>query len=172
MRRTSGEERIFSPSLGVAGELAPGCCSPGVRGPAGIGGCEVPWLEWPSPVGVEGVEPDAPPGWVDPGSIAFSGVLSPVFPVSPSISATTAFTSTVSFSFTRILVSTPEVGEGISASTLSVEISKSGSSRSTRSPTFFSHLTTVPSATLSPIWGMMTLVGMKTSSVKLTVPWR
>ena len=35
-----------------------------------------------------------------------------------------------------------------------------GSSRSTRSPTFFIHLVMVPSAMLSPIWGMMTFVGM------------
>jgi hypothetical protein len=50
----------------------------------------------------------------------------------------------------------PAAGEGISASTLSVEISNSGSSRSMRSPTFLSHFVTVPSAIDSPIWGMMT----------------
>ena len=49
-------------------------------------------------------------------------------------------------------------GDGISASTLSVEISKSGSSRWTLSPTFFIHLVTVPSAMDSPIWGMITSV--------------
>ena len=48
------------------------------------------------------------------------------------------------------------VGAGISASTLSVEISKIGSSRLTASPTFFSHLESVPSAIDSPIWGMTT----------------
>ena len=55
-------------------------------------------------------------------------------PASP-ITATTEFTGTVSPSFARISTSTPAEGDGISASTLSVEISKSGSSRSTRSPT-------------------------------------
>jgi hypothetical protein len=47
------------------------------------------------------------------------------------------------------------VGAGISASTLSVEISKIGSSRFTSSPTFFSHFESVPSAIDSPICGMM-----------------
>ena len=47
---------------------------------------------------------------------------------------------------------------GISVSTLSVEISNSGSSRSTWSPGFFSHLVSVPSTMLSPIWGITTSV--------------
>src|ERR1700676_5295617 len=61
-----------------------------------------------------------------------------------------------------ILISfkTPADGEGISASTLSVEISNSGSSRSTLSPGFFSHLVMVPSKILSPIWGMTTSTAM------------
>src|SRR3954462_12996167 len=50
----------------------------------------------------------------------------------------------------------PFDGDGISASTLSVEISKIGSSRFTWSPTFFSHFDSVPSAIDSPIWGMTT----------------
>src|SRR3979411_1128458 len=54
----------------------------------------------------------------------------------------------------------PAAGEGISASTLSVEISNSGSSRWTLSPVFFSHLVIVPSTMDSPIWGMMMSVGM------------
>ncbi len=65
---------------------------------------------------------------------------------------------TVTPGWTRISFRMPAAGAGISASTLSVEISKSGSSRSTRSPTFFIHLVTVPSAIDSPIWGMMTSV--------------
>src|ERR1700742_2657802 len=47
-------------------------------------------------------------------------------------------------------------GEGISASTLSVEISNNGSSCCTVSPGFFSHLVMVPSKIDSPICGMMT----------------
>jgi hypothetical protein len=78
---------------------------------------------------------------------------------SPSpMTPTTVLIGTVAPGSTRISLSTPEAGAGISASTLSVEISKSGSSRWTRSPTFFIHLVIVPSAIDSPIWGMMTSV--------------
>ena len=49
----------------------------------------------------------------------------------PSSTATTVFTSTVSPSLALISVRVPAAGEGISASTLSVEISNKGSSRST-----------------------------------------
>ena len=56
---------------------------------------------------------------------------------------------------------------GISASTLSVEISNSGSSRSTCSPTFLIQRTTVPSATDSPIWGITTLTGIRVILVRL-----
>ena len=70
--------------------------------------------------------------------------------------ATTLLTATVSPSCTRISASTPAAGDGISASTLSVEISNSGSSRSTVSPTFLIQRTMVPSAIDSPIWGINT----------------
>src|SRR6185437_8069321 len=59
---------------------------------------------------------------------------------------------------------TPEAGAGISASTLSVEISNSGSSRCTLSPGFLSHLVMVPSKMDSPICGMMISVAMVPSS--------
>jgi hypothetical protein len=65
--------------------------------------------------------------------------------------------------------SAPDLGRhrdraGISASTLSVEISKIGSSRLTASPTFFIHRDSVPSAMDSPIWGMITsTLAMRTS---------
>src|SRR5215813_9532698 len=71
-----------------------------------------------------------------------------------SITPTTVWIGTVCPSLTLISFSTPAEGDGISASTLSVEISKSGSSRSTLSPGFFSHLVMVPSKMLSPIWGI------------------
>ena len=74
--------------------------------------------------------------------------------------ATTVLISTVAPSATLISLSTPATGEGISASTLSVEISNSGSSFSTGSPAFLSHLVMVPSKIDSPIWGMITSVGM------------
>ena len=60
----------------------------------------------------------------------------------------------------RISDSTPAAGDGISASTLSVEISKSGSSRSTLSPTFLIQRTMVPSAIDSPICGITTSVAI------------
>src|SRR6516225_100246 len=65
-----------------------------------------------------------------------------------------------------ISFSTPAEGDGISASTLSVEISNSGSSRSTLSPGFFSHLVIVPSKMLSPIWGMTTSTAMGVLSLR------
>jgi len=71
---------------------------------------------------------------------------------------TTVLIGTVAPGWTRISFRMPDAGAGISASTLSVEISKSGSSRCTLSPTFFIHFVTVPSAMDSPIWGMMTSV--------------
>ena len=74
---------------------------------------------------------------------------------------TTVFTSTVVPSAILIWPITPAAGEGISASTLSVEISKSGSSLGERlSPTFLSHLVMVPSKMDSPICGITTSVGM------------
>jgi hypothetical protein len=83
-------------------------------------------------------------------------------PPSP-ITATTACTGTVSPSLCRISVRTPAAGLGISASTLSVEISNSGWSRSTLSPTFTSHFVIVPSAIDSPICGITTSVAISLS---------
>src|SRR5215467_13170156 len=71
-----------------------------------------------------------------------------------SITPTMVWMGTVCPSPTLISFNTPADGEGISASTLSVEISNSGSSRSTLSPGFLSHLVIVPSKMLSPIWGI------------------
>src|SRR5208283_4529083 len=83
----------------------------------------------------------------------------------PSITATTVWIGTVCPSGTLISFSTPAEGERISASTLSVEISNSGSSRSTLSPGFFSHLVMVPSKMLSPIWGITTSTGIAVISL-------
>src|SRR5436853_5828609 len=65
-------------------------------------------------------------------------------------------TSTVSPSWTRICVSVPDPGLGTSVSTLSVEISSSGSSASTCSPSCFSQRVIVPSETDTPICGITT----------------
>ena len=82
-----------------------------------------------------------------------------------SIVQTTVLICTVAPSWILIWPITPAVGEGISASTLSVEISNSGSSRSTGSPVFFNHLVRVPSVMDSPIWGMTTSVGIRCPSL-------
>src|SRR4029079_13597894 len=63
---------------------------------------------------------------------------SPSAPITP----TTVLMGTVWPGSTRISFSTPAAGDGISASTLSVEISKRGSSRWTLSPTLFTYLVT------------------------------
>ena len=52
---------------------------------------------------------------------------------------------------------TPDAGAGISVSTLSVETSTRGSSARTSSPTCLSQRVTVPSVTLSPSCGMVTV---------------
>src|SRR5207248_3148988 len=76
--------------------------------------------------------------------------------LSSPITATTDPTSTVSPSCARISSKMPAPGLGTSASTLSVEISSNSSSFSTRSPTCFNHLETVPSVIDSPICGITT----------------
>ena len=103
-------------------------------------------------------------GTDDAGACAAAGAEATADPA-PSITATIVWMGTVCPSGTLISFSTPAEGEGISASTLSVEISNSGSSRSTLSPGFFSHLVMVPSKMLSPIWGMTTSTGIAVISL-------
>jgi hypothetical protein len=91
------------------------------------------------------------------GAAAGAGAAATASPSAP-ITPTTVLMGTVAPACTRISLKTPAAGAGISASTLSVEISKRGSSRWTLSPTFFIHFVMVPSAMDSPIWGMMTSV--------------
>src|ERR1700681_3718786 len=79
-------------------------------------------------------------------------------PAPSSIRPTTVLIATVLPSSTRTSFNTPAAGDGHSVSTLSVEISNKGSSRSTCSPGFLSHLVKVPSTILSPIWGITTSV--------------
>src|SRR2546421_4215083 len=73
-----------------------------------------------------------------------------------SIRASTVPTSTVLPTSTSTSSTRPEAGDGTSVSTLSVEISTIASSASTQSPTRFFHSTTVPSATETPICGIVT----------------
>src|SRR5450756_1197280 len=81
------------------------------------------------------------------------------------ITARAAPTGTVSSSATRISCSTPAIGDGISVSTLSVEISSRGSSSATLSPTCLSHRVTIPSVTDSPSAGITTRSLGPTASV-------
>ena len=78
--------------------------------------------------------------------LLLSGAASPSAPTKPSVVPTL----TVSPSGTSILKSTPSEGAGISASTLSVEMTRRSSSFLTSSPGFLSHFTTMPSAMDSP----------------------
>ena len=73
------------------------------------------------------------------------------------MTAISASYGTVSPSATSISRRIPAKGDGTSALTLSVMTSRSGSSLATASPGCLSHLPIVPSATLSPSWGMVTL---------------
>ena len=75
-------------------------------------------------------------------------------PASPT-RARTCPTSTRSPSPARISASTPATGDGTSVSTLSVDTSKSVSSRATSSPTCLNHRMTVPSVTVSPNCGIV-----------------
>ena len=79
--------------------------------------------------------------------------------------ASTVPTSTVSPSCTRICVTTPSAALGTSVSTLSVEISRSGSSRWIESPTCLSHFVIVPSETETPICGITTSVCVPVDTV-------
>src|SRR5947209_2485269 len=79
----------------------------------------------------------------------------------PAMRARTVPTATVSPTATSTSLTTPAAGAGTSLSILSVEISHTVWSAATGSPTPTFHSTTVPSATDTPIWGIVT----STSSV-------
>ena len=81
-----------------------------------------------------------------------------------SISAISALLGTVAPSSARIAVRMPANGDGTSAFTLSVTTSTIGSYFSTRSPGFLSHRPIVPSATLSPSWGIVTFATESSSA--------
>ena len=88
------------------------------------------------------------------GAAAAAGAgAAPGSPITPS----GAPTGTVSSSPASIDSRTPDAGAGISVSTLSVETSSSGSSARISSPTCLSQRVTVPSVTLSPSCGMVTV---------------
>src|SRR4051812_4788867 len=82
--------------------------------------------------------------------------------------ARTTPTSTVSPGCTRISATRPEAGDGISVSTLSVETSPIDSSASPQPPTRLRHSTIVPSATETPICGIVTSTAVELVGEELT----
>ncbi len=80
------------------------------------------------------------------------------------ITASGVPTVTVSPSATRISCTTPAAGDGTSASTLSVEISRSTSSASMESPGCLAHLRMVPSVMVSPSCGIVTVTAIRALS--------
>src|SRR5271156_6691214 len=81
-------------------------------------------------------------------------------PPACSITAIVPPTGIVCPSAATIFAIRPAPGDGISVSTLSVEISTSGWSSTTTSPSFTSHFAMVPSTTLSPICGIVTSIAI------------
>jgi hypothetical protein len=82
---------------------------------------------------------------------------------SVAIRASTVPTSTVVPTSTSTSRTRPVAGASTSVSILSVEIEAMISSASIQSPTCFFHSTTVPSATDTPIWGMVTSTRRRSS---------
>ena len=96
-------------------------------------------------------------GWAGAGGAAGAPFDRPrLAGVSGAIRASVMPTSTVTPICTQISTRRPAAGDGISVSILSVETSAIVSSASTRSPGCLCHSTTVPSATETPIWGIVT----------------
>src|SRR2546430_11741558 len=140
--RTAGESLCLSPPSATSGGGA--AAGAGALPPAGSGGASV---------------------CATPASFGFGWVAAPAAAAPVSICAMTAPTRTVSPSLTAIFTSLPSNGEGISALTLSVTTSTSGSSRLTKSPSCLSHLSTVASVTDSPSWGILICDTPMTASV-------
>src|SRR6266571_4250204 len=154
--RTSGVERRRSRSSAVSAPSPLGGTGAGFAGGAAAGAAppDAAGARWAAADG--GGAAAAGPEAAGARWAAAEGPAAAALPLSVSMTATSVCTGTVWPSWTLISASTPAVGAGISASTLSVEISNSGSSRFTSSPSFLSHLLKVPSAIDSPIWGMRT----------------
>src|SRR5580765_6839294 len=171
--RTSGDDFVRSLSSidpPLPDGRAAGCNAAGAT--AGV------WLEmvdgfavdsWRGgpPLAATAGDADAGTGDDDAGAGAVAAGIATA-PASVSMRATTVCTGTVCPSVTSTSASTPDVGDGISASTLSVEISKIGSSRLIASPTFFSQRDIVPSAIDSPIWGITTSTRANGSTSRLS----
>src|SRR5829696_5421693 len=93
------------------------------------------------------------------------GAAADAAPLAGAISASSAPTSIVSPAWAWILTSVPLAGAGTSASTLSVDTSTIVSSAETASPSCFTHSSTVPSDTDSPICGRVTSTVVSTEAM-------
>src|SRR6187551_3177693 len=152
IRATTGETNVLPLPLGAsAGAVEAG-------GAAGAAGCSAGAVATGS-VAADGAGSGAAASsaagvssWSGSAGSAGAAGAAPAAP----ITASTVPTSTVSPSWTRISATTPSPGLGTSVSTLSVEISSSGSSSATLSPTCLSQRVIVPSETETPIWGITT----------------
>ncbi len=78
----------------------------------------------------------------------------------PTMTASGVPTATVSPAGTRISSKTPAAGDGTSVSTLSVETSRRISSSATESPACLAQRRMVPSVTVSPNWGIVTVTAI------------
>jgi hypothetical protein len=140
-------------SAGAAGGGG-GAAAGGGKG-AGAGGAEAGGGD-AAGVGVGAGAASAAGGAAAGASSATTGAAASAGEAPSPITASFTPTSTVSPSGTKISLKIPAAGEGTSESTLSVETSKSGSSRSTWSPTAFIQRVMVPSVTVSPSCGIVT----------------
>jgi hypothetical protein len=160
MRATTGETKRLPFSLAAAAACvgagcACGCAGCGVSaGEAASASCAACWV-----AGSGGASGAA--------GASGAGVSGAGAPAAPPIWASFVPTSTVSPSCTRICVTVPLAGLGTSVSTLSVEISSSGSSASTCSPSCLSQRVIVPSETETPICGITTSIAV---SVAMRLP--
>src|SRR5258707_9664391 len=152
MRRRSGELWMRPPAAREGTGPGPEAAAEAGAAAAGLGACAGGTIcGFAAGAGAAGLAGSAT---FDAGIGAGAALAAAAPSPAASITPTTVWIGTVLPSPTLISFSTPAEGEGISASTLSVEISNSGSSRSTLSPGFFSHFVIVPSKMLSPIWGI------------------
>src|SRR3954471_7574020 len=101
---------------------------------------------------------------------AFSSACASPGRAAVSMRASTTPTSTLLPTSTRISDRRPVAGAGTSVSTLSVDISTTVSSASTQSPTRFFHSTTVPSATETPICGIVTSATLVSEELTACLP--
>ena len=176
IRATTGETKVFPLPVAAGAAAGGAACATGAAAGAGAAGGGALSISTGSGAGAAGVAPGVASAATSAGSAAADGCGSgsgvtgsdtgaPTSVPGAAMRARTVPTSTVSPSWTRISATTPSAALGTSVSTLSVEISSSGSSRPIGSPTWRSHFVTVPSETETPIWGITTSVCVPVDTV-------